>query len=78
MISQFNKVGDKFFDPVLQKQFGYDHEAKVRALFFFGPVDSGPWMLYRPELINSPALGFLFLQKATNINFYSSDTDYDM
>lgn len=44
VISQFNKVGDKFFDPVLQKQFGYDHEAK----------------------------------KATNISFYSSDTDYDI
>jgi hypothetical protein len=40
VISQFNQVGDKFFDPVLQKQFGYDHEAKVRAHFL--PINPGP------------------------------------
>lgn len=29
VISQFNKAGDIFVDPVLQKQFSFDHETKV-------------------------------------------------
>ena len=66
------------FRPRFAKAIWLWSRSKGKSTFFFGPVDSGPWMLYRPELINSPALGFLFLQKATNISFYSSDTDYDM